>query len=237
MSPLASFVLEMLDRADTTLVSGWYHAVSVSTDRVRAWMRFHGLAFVDPARDHPPTMGELDRTAELMISRARISSGAMAGTAGLVGAASVPPEVLATMVSIVRLGQRLCIVYGFDPQQDRGRMALYRALAAAYQIELPTTGPVGIRVSDLPRLARRDTAPRGIGASLARAVALQSALWVAGRITRYVPVISATSGAVDARRRTEEAARRMQKVLRRLTEIPGLSSITYEDALELTPQG
>ena len=112
-------------------------------------------------------------------------------------------------------------------------MALDRALAAAYDVEVPSVGEVGLRVSDLATLARPSAHPRGIGASLARAVAVRSALWVAGRITRFVPVISASSGAVEARRRTEEAGRRIQDVLRRLAEAPDSSPLLVEEALEV----
>ena len=236
MSSLTRFVTQMLDRADARLVAGWYHAVSVSTPRYRARLRFAAKPFVDPTRDHLPTLGELDRTAESVIARAATGASAMSGVAGLAGAASVPPEVLAIMVSTIRLGQRLCIVYGFDPESDRGQMALCRALAAAYEVDLPDAGPVGLRVSDLPRLARPDSDPRSIGASLARGLAMRSVWWVAGKVTRYVPVISATSGAVDARHRTEAAARRMQGVLRRLAEVPGPGRTPIEEAVELPLQ-
>ncbi len=233
MASIPAFVADMLDRADASLVAGWYHAVSVSTERFRAWLRFRGLAFVDPAATHPPSMGELDRTAEVVIARARSGAGAVSGAAGLAGAASVPPEVLASMISTIRLGQRLCVVYGYDPWDDRGQMALVRALAVAYDVELPATGSVGIRVSDLAGIARPRTDPRGIGANLARAVAVRSAWWVAGRVTRFVPVLSAGASAVDARRRTEQVGRRMQGVLRRLAEVPDGSPLLIEEAQEV----
>ncbi|MBX2799086.1 MAG: EcsC family protein [Myxococcales bacterium] len=230
---MTDLALQVLDRADTQLVAGWYHAVSVSTERVRAWLRSTGLQFVDPSRDTLPTLADLDVTTERIIGQAMLGAGAVSGMAGIAGAASIPPEMLASMVSVLRLGQRLCIVYGFDPGTDRGQMALCRALAAAYDVELPAAGPVGMRVSDLPRLASPNTDPRSIGASLAKAVLVQSAFWVANRLTRLVPVISATSSAVDARNRTERAARQMQAVLERLSDLPSTPAGELEDALEL----
>ena len=233
MATPASFLFEMLDRADAQLVAGWYHTVSVSTDRVRAGLRHSGLSFVDPVLEHTPSMMELDLTAEKVIAQAALGASALSGAAGLVGAISMPPEFVASMVSILRMGQRLCIVYGFDPRRDRGQMALCRALAAAYDVDLPSVGPVGMRVSDLTRLSGPPADLQSIGASLARAILVRSAWWVAGRVTRYVPVVSATSTALAARQRTEQAARRMQGVLKRLTEVPGPYAGLPEDAIEI----
>ena len=145
----------------------------------------------------------------------------------------MPPEVVASMVATLRLGQRLCIIYGFDPHEDRGQMALCRALASAYDVDLPATAPLGMRVSDLPQLARRSSSPQSVAAQLTRAVLVRSALYVASRASRLIPVISATSGVADARQRTENAARRMQAVLKRLSDAPGSPKLPLEDAEEV----
>lgn len=230
---VARFLVDMLDRADAQLVAGWYHSVSVSTDRERARMRHEGTSFVDPTRDGSPTMGELALAAERIISQAATSAGAVSGLAGIAGAATVPPEVLGSVVATLRLGQRLCLLYGFDPHTDRGQMALCRALAAAYDVDLPAAGPVGMRVSDLPRLARPGSDPASVTAKLTRAVLVRSAWFVASRISRLIPVVSAASGAVESRRRTESAAQRMQDVLARLSDVPGSSRVQVEDAVEV----
>lgn len=233
MASVARFLIDMLDRADIQLVAGWYHTVSVSTERERARMRHEGTPFVDPTTDQVPSLGELELAAERIIADAATSAGASSGIAGIVGAASVPPEVLGSMVATLRMGQRLCLLYGFDPHTDRGQMALCRALAAAYDVDLPSSGPVGMRVSDLPRLARPGSDPASVAAKLTRAVLIRSAWFVASRLTRLVPVISAASGAVDARRRTETAARRMVEVLVRLSEVPGPTGAPVEEAIEV----
>ncbi|MEZ4236099.1 MAG: hypothetical protein R3F59_08040 [Myxococcota bacterium] len=183
---------DVLDRADASLVAGWYHAVSVQPERIRAWLRLRGLHFVDPARSDTPPLAEVDRTAEAVIERASSLLGALGGAAGLVGAATVPPEFLATNVGVLRLAQRLCVVYGFDPTTDRGEMALTRALAAAYGVDLPETGPARMRVRDLPSLLRGEgSGPQAMAGKVARAMAKSTAWWVAGRLTRFVPVLSA----------------------------------------------
>src|SRR5687768_10676674 len=134
MPQLPALLVDAVDRADATLVAGGYRAVSVSAERVRAWLRFRGLACLDPARPDPPPMGEVGRSAVVVIARSAALCGALGGAAGLAGAPSVPPEAVATAILALRMAQRLCVVYGFDPATDRGQMALARALAAAWEV-------------------------------------------------------------------------------------------------------
>lgn len=234
MPELPAVVTDVLERADATLVAGWYHAVSVQPERIRAWLRLRGLPFVDPSLPEPPVIVEVDRTADLLIERASYVFGAIGGAAGIVGAATVPPEWVATNVGVLRLAQRLSVVYGFDPTTDRGEMAMCRALAAAYGVEVPETGPARMRVRDLPALFRGDGSRRqGIGARLARAMARSTAWWVAGRITRFVPVISAGTHAVETRTLIGDTGRKMKAVLRRLAEVPNAIAGPVEEALEV----
>lgn len=234
MAELPAVVTDVLDKADATLVVGWYHAVSVHPERIRAWLRFRGLPFVDPILPEPPVLAEVDRSAEVVIGRAGNLLGVVGGAAGFAGAATVPPEWVATNIGVLRLAQRLCLVYGFDPTTDRGEMAMCRALAAAYNIEVPETGPLRMRIRDLPSLLRSEgSARQGIGTRLARAMARSSAWWVAGRITRFVPVLSASSHAVETRTHVTETGRRMKEVLRRLAEVPNALPSPVEEAVEV----
>lgn len=224
---------ETLDRADKALVAGWYHTVSIDPERFRVWLRARRMSFLDPAIAHSPALSEVDKTAEIVIDRAGQLFGAFGGAAGLVGAATVPPEIAAAVISGLRLSQRLCVVYGFDPMTDRGQIALCRALAAGYGVELPETGPMSMRFRDLPGLFLPSAAGRaaGMGTRVAKAVAVSSAWWVAGRISRLVPIVSASRHALDNRRKVGSTGRDMMKVLRQLAEAPPEGPI--EDAREL----
>jgi hypothetical protein len=235
MPELPALLVDAVDRADATLVAGGYRAVSVSAERVRAWLRFRGLAYLDPTAPTAPELRDLDRTADTVIARAAALSGAMGGAAGIAGAPSIPPEALGTAILVLRMAQRLCVVYGFDPATDRGQMALARGLAAAWEVELPETGAFGLRVSDLPALFRPGASPRAVGGRLVKAMTMGAVSWVAYRLTRFVPLVSAPVHALDNRSKVEAAGRRMQGVLRRLTEVgDGSASLaTMEEAVEV----
>ena len=226
---------DMMSRVDDRLVAGWYRTMSVQTDRERRRLRTARRPFVDPRRTEKPTLTDLDHTAHWIIEQSRFGAAALGGFAGLAGFASVPPEIVASIVTVLRLGQRLALVYGFDPDTDRGQMALWRALAAGYDVDLPDRGPVGIRVTDLPAIvAPRALAPRTVSGDLAAQIVRKSAWMIAGRITRLMPLMSSSTSAVRGRQNMGEIGERMRLVFRQMAEVPYSERQALEDALEIT---
>ena len=226
---------DMMSRVDDRLVAGWYRTMSVQTARERRRLRIARRSFVDPKSAEKPTLADLDTTAHWVIQQSRFNATALGGFAGLAGVASVAPEIAASIVGVLRLGQRLALVYGFDPDTDRGQMALWRALAAGYDVDLPDRGPVGIRVTDLPAIvAPRALAPRTVGGDLAAQIVRKSAWMIAGRVTRLLPVMSSGSGALRSRQNMGEIGERMRLVFRQMAEIPLANRGLLEDALEIT---
>lgn len=226
----ADLLRELAEHMDSRLLEGWLHTVSVPSPRVRSSLRSAGRPFVEHGSPRP-SEADLEATAAWVVGQARWTGGTMGGLAGLGGAASVPPEILATVVHGLRLGQRLCIVYGFDPQTDRGRMVLWRTLAAGFDVELPPQGPVGLRLSELPAVLGPRDGVATVGGALARAVVRRSAWMVVGRLSRMVPLVSAGLSASDGQRRMAEIGARMSAALRRTAEAPAPAA--PEDALEL----
>ncbi len=222
---------EILDHADRGLLAGGYAGVSVDTADVRRWLDAHRWPYVHPDRP-APSAAEVAHTAERTIGLTRRRSVLLAATVGLAGPVALPPEIAGTAVATLRLGQRLAVIHGFELEKDRGRMALWRALAAALDLELPAEGPVGIRLRDLPVLVQ--PAPRNVAAWLIRALVVRSVVSVTG-VSRFVPVLSSGTGAWRAHKRTNEIGGRMCAIYRRMADadpLPGAS-----DAEEVEPPG
>ena len=231
MATVGDALKDLLSSADARLLAGWYRAVSVPAASVRRTLRQAGLTYVDPATGGGD-LHELDRSAAWVIAQASDSATAIGGIAGLGGLASIPPEVLANLVSGIRLGQRLAVVYGFDPDTDRGQMALFRALAAAYEVEMPDRGPVGMRVSELPSLvAPTLMAPRSVPGDLVGQIVRKAAWTLASRYSRIVPVVASVPAAVQRRKEVAAMGRKMQRVLRLMSEPRALGVI--EEAVEI----
>jgi hypothetical protein len=215
-SPWSVLLGALGERLDEDLLPAIYEAASVPTADIRAWLREAGLAHVDPAAGQRPELADIETSAERVITTARTRAAALGAIGGLAGAFAIPPEVLASLVHTLRLAQRLAVLYGFDPETEVGRMTMWRAIAAAYEVEMPTQGPIGLKVRDLPDVLRSQVpATRQASGWLARQVLSRSVLNVANRVTRLVPGLGAGMAAWGAQRRIEGMGKRMVGVYAR----------------------
>jgi hypothetical protein len=212
----------LLTDADRRVLPAITAAVSVDPDRVRQWLRLGARAFVDPERPERPDEAAVLATARFVVAQSQQRMALASGTLGLGGLATIPPEALATGVSSLRLAQRLAVVFGLDPRTDRGRVAVWMALAAAYEVDLPDQGPLGPRVSELPgaligRIDPKDTA-LGVGAAVLRG----SALRLLANATRWFPLPAVSLGLSlrGAARRHLLAGERMIEAIRGVADAP-----------------
>ncbi len=210
---------EVRDRLDGDLLPALYAAVSVPTAVIRSELRSDGLLFVDPQAGQWPTAQELEEASKKTVVNAQRRGVGLGVASGLVGAVAIPPEVLAGLVLALRLGQRLAVIFGFDPETDAGRLVLWRAVAAAYDIELPQQAQVGMRVRDLPELLKSQL-PAGQQAAtwMARQVAVRALMTAVSRVTRLIPGLGAGVGGYSAHKRIEAMGARMLVVFRRSVE-------------------
>ena len=215
-SPLQLLLQSLGERLDEDLLPALYTAASVPTAEVRAWMRSLGIPFVDVEAGEYPGNPELEDAARFIVAHSRDRATAVGVASGLLGAVAIPPEVLASLVSTLRLAQRLAVLHGFDPESEAGRLVMWRALAAAYEVELPTQGPVGLKVRELPEVLRAQLpATRQASAWLARQVVLRASSSVMSRVTRVIPGLGAGLAGLSAHRRTRRMGERMIQVYRR----------------------
>lgn len=222
------------ERVDEDLLPAIYEAASVPTSEVRAWLRERGLPHLDPEVGEVATLQEVEAAAEQVVSQAQGRAAMLGGVSGLAGAVAIPPEVLATLIHNLRLAQRLAVMFGVDPETDRGKMILWRALAAAYQFELPASGAVGLKVRDLPQALRAQVpATQQAAGWLARQVVWRSVMSVAGRVTRVIPGFGAGVGAWGGYRRTATMGQRMIGVYRRAADAAPFELVDEEQAVEV----
>lgn len=216
MSPLRFLLASLGDRLDEDLLPAVYAAASVPTAEVRAWLRTEGMAFMDAETGEFPSEIELTESAARVVAHTRDRATAMGFASGLMGAAAIPPEVLGTVIQSLRLAQRLAVVYGFDPESEAGKLVMWRALAAAWEIELPAQGPIGLKMRELPALLQSQLpATRSASAWLTQQVVMRASAAVVNRVTRVIPGLGAGLAGFSALRRTRKMGDRMIEVYRR----------------------
>lgn len=225
---------ELGHKLDQELLPRIYAAIGLSTADVRSELSELGLPFYDPVTGRHPDQSELDQAAEKLIARASRAAAAGGAAAGFAGAVGVPPELAGALVSSLRLGQRLAVLYGIDPDTDRGRLILWRAVAAAWQIELPRQGALDLRVRALPRLVR-DALPEAERTlpGVARTLAARAVVTLGRRSLKVLPGMGAALGAWDARKRIREQGHRMLPVFQRAWDGVPLLEGPVEDAVEV----
>ena len=227
---------ELRDRLDGDLLPSLYAAVSVPTEVIRATFRAEGIAFIDANAGQWPDALSLEESAKQVIAQARRRGVSLSVVSGLVGAVAIPPEVLASLVLALRLGQRMAVVFGFDPETNAGRLVLWRAVAAAYDLEMPSQAQVGMRVSDLPELLKSQLpSTRGVATWMGKRVARRMAMPAVKRATRLVPGRGAGGAGFTAHRRVDAMGARMLNVFRRSVEAQPFDVLDESLAVEVEP--
>ena len=220
MPTLTRQILDNLqERLDEDLLPALYAAVSVPTQEIRASLTERQMPWFDPLAEHNPSLHELDLSAKLVLERSRRRASLISAAGAIGGAATVPSEVLASLTHTLRLAQRLSVVYGFDPETDHGHMMVWRAMAAAFEIDMPEQGQMNMKVRDLPAtLSKNLPATQNAAAWMTRAVVRRSVRTITRRITRMLPGMDVGLSVWSASRRQAERGERMISALRRAWE-------------------
>lgn len=210
------------DRLELDLLPALYAAASLDTADIRQELREASVPFVEPLSGARPTLEELTLAGDSLIEIARREATVIGGAGGMAGAIGVPPEALASLVHVLRLGQRLCVLFGFDPDEAEGYVMMWRVVGAAYKVKLPEE--VELKIRDLPAAAAMQLPEvREAARWMARRV-LNRALWsVVGKGIRWIPGAATGLSAFSANRRVRAQGRRMKMLL-------------LQDAKERTPK-
>ena len=200
-------------RLETDLLPAIYAAASLETEEVRQDLRDAGVPYVD--LDHHPSVEELGIAADALIELARRDATAIGAAGGAAGAIGVPPEALASVIHVLRLAQRLCVLYGHDPERGPGYVVMCKTVAAAWQIELPEE--MEVRVKDLPSTAAAQLPEsKELASWIARKVATRAVWSVLGKGIRWIPGMATGISAYAANRRMKRQGRRMKALLQEL---------------------
>lgn len=235
MDPVWQQVLRNLGyQLDKDVLPRLYQLAGLRTDAIRTELDGLGVPYFDPATGRSPGAMELEAAAMVVAVRAVRAGTLTGGVAGFAGVFAVPPELVASLVQTLRLGQRLAVVYGHDPDTDKGKLLLWRAIAAAYEVDLPAEGPLEWRLQQLAvSMQTKATSMTSSTDWLARTLAVRVAVSLTSRVSRLVPGIGAGLGAWEGRRRLQEQATRMTPVLRRAWDGAVVIEGPIEDAVEV----
>ncbi len=224
---------ELALRMDEDLIGRLTREISIDVQATREWLKQRSLAFDLGNRSPRPTTDALGQTADVLIRKAVRRAGLSGALTGWAGLAGMPAEVGFRLLLTVRLAQQLAVVYGYDPSTDRGRILVRRALAAAYEVELPEQQSEGTRLRDLRALTQTNTQATSRTAWIAQAATRHTRRAVGRSLSRKVPGLGLAPGVIHARRTVRDHGHQMKQVLERLYQGPKAIPSHIEDALEV----
>jgi len=208
-SRLQELRTELETRFDKDLLPAIYDRLSVPTEEIREDVLGRGLLI----HKDGVSLDALDESADHLgrrTARKALAVGAAGSVGGLV---TMTPELAAGLIQHLRHGQRLAVIYGFDPQEDRGQLILWQALAFAYDVELPEQGLVGLHFRELGGLAR-DTGEAHALTALIRKLLLSNLKGLSRRTGRYVPGLGLGLSARSSAKRSRALHAAMKTVFR-----------------------
>ena len=179
---------------------GWllriYELISVSTEDILADAKGLGIQVSSIDELRAVRTSVLDGLADQYIRNAKLMtslSGAGLGAGGLLFAG---PEISILAANILRMAQRLAIVYGFDYRKPGEALHVWTALARALGVEKVSDGASSIAVRNLPKLLASGTRTQAFK-SLIKLIAARLGLLVTERgLARALPLVGAAVAGV-----------------------------------------
>jgi hypothetical protein len=229
---LSELVRIIGERVDEGLPPALFRSLSVQPEEYRAQLTANGLCWAGQADASTVNAKTLDATANAAIHSTARTAGLVGAAGSMAGLFGVPPEAAARMIQSTRLAQRLAIIYGHDPRSDTGALHVRRALAAAWEFELPPLSREDFRLTDIPNAMRSHAQSGRIGpGQIAHTMTRKALSKATKRVSRLIPGLGAAIGLVANRRSALQQGETMHAVLRRTWLPPTYPSI--EDAVEV----
>ena len=161
----------------------------------------NNITYVHPDIQIRPSNERLKASADWLIKRAArraLIIGAAGGSLGYVG---IPFEQASYGVHILRLGQRLIALYGYDPQSLESEQILLKSLSTVFGFQLQTY-QLPKELSDFKVFIDQIREPQFITPPKTAKVLLKTAgrFVLARHFKRLVPTIGLTLGAIESNR-------------------------------------
>ncbi len=192
-----------------------YRAASVDPEGFYAQLRRRGVRVytLDDLRRVDPDL--VDRIARGEIRSARRMSALSGVGLGMGGWFAIPPDIASQVVALLKLAQRMSLLYGVDYRAGAGEIELWKAMAEAVGARVDLSGTPGDVARRLPaQVGRSRLALHPIAWRLAQAVVRRLALRVSTPLGRMVPVLSGGIGGATNYVQMGRAGQRMMAYYR-----------------------
>lgn len=227
---------QIQEALDEGLLVHLYRLASVSPEATLRQLRDQGIEVYSLGELGRVPAPLLDAVADDIISRCR-RRGALTGAGLSVGGYfTLAPEIIWYLSTLLRLGQRLAMVYGQEVQTLKGQIELWQALASALGVQVDLEGLDGELHRGLPMAIGRGTLRDPILLNVVQQVLIKLSMALAKRITRFVPVLNIGLGGLATYRQLSNVGEQLKETFRTRHQLRTLSLSDLELSEEISFQ-
>ena len=192
-----------------------YELISVSTDDIVTDAKGLGIRITSVDELKSVRTSVLDGLADQYIRNAKLMTSLSGAGLGAGGIMLVGPELSILAASLLRLAQRLAVVYGFDYSKPGEALHVWAAIARALGVEKVSDGTSQVAVRNLPKLLAVGPARSQAFKSLIKMIAARLGLLVTERgLARALPLVGAGVAAVTNYQMVRDLGAKMQAYFR-----------------------
>lgn len=174
-----------------------YDLISVSREDILADAKGLGIQISSIEDLRSVRTSVLDGLADQYIRNAKLMTSLSGAGLGAGGLMLVGPELSILAANILRMAQRLAIVYGFDYTKPGEALHVWAALARALGVEKIKDGASSVAVRTLPKLLATGPARSQAFKTLIKLIAARLGLLVTERgLARALPLVGAAVAGV-----------------------------------------
>ena len=174
-----------------------YEMISVSSEDVLADARGLGIQVASVGELRAVRTTVLDGLADQYIRNSKLMTSLSGAGLGAAGFMMAGPELSILAANIIRLAQRMSIVYGFDYHQPAESIHVWTSLARALGVETVADGTSKVAVRNLPKLLAHGPGRSQMFKTLIKLIAARLGLIVTERgLARALPLVGAGVAAV-----------------------------------------
>lgn len=245
---------ELIRTIQQAIDDGWlehlYRASSVAPDELYLALRQAGVDVYSSGELIRVPTAMIDPVAREVVVRSR-KLGAMTGAGfGVGGWVTILPELAWYLSALLRLAQRVALLYGFEVQSAKGRLELWEAISRALEVPVELEGvegatglvgtsgtfglpQLGLPGVGLPIVFRAAPIRDNLAQQLARRVIRSLAMRMVGRFTRLLPVVSVGIASYSSYRMLGKVGDSLQETYRARHLLRAMGSSDIELAEEV----
>lgn len=187
------FIQEQLDAG---FISTLYNIASIDKSDFFLELKNYDMKINSQSDMYYIPVENIDKVAHNIVKKTSMKNAISGAMFGFGGISSLAPECMALMVNILRLAQRLSLLYGFDFQSSEDNLEFWLSIGRGMNISLILDGSEQDLYKNISKQANKPNLRDPLLVKIAQKILLSIAMQSLKKVTRMVPLIGASTGSI-----------------------------------------